>query len=352
MKNFSGLGSIAASGLFDERGIVNRASIAGDLPVESRQVFSSSVDLRGADLSGKDLGGLNLTGADLKGANLSGANLAKAVLIRADLSGAMLHGANLRRANLSGADLTGANLEEVRAVRASFGMADLSGASLFNARLELSSFIKASLKGADMRCADLKNARFREADLRDVDFTEAVLKSSDLSMARVEGANFSNADMRDSRLRLISGYKKASWIGTDLRNINFAGAYLMRRFASDQNFLKEFKESSRISRVIYYLWLVTSDCGRSMARWCMWILLLVLFFSWLYSMVGVDYGPHPTTLSNLYLSVVTLTTLGFGDVIPKTALGQIVVMTEVITGYIMLGGLLSILSNKMARRAD
>jgi len=68
--------------------------------------------------------------------------------------------------------------------------------------------------------------------------------------------------------------------------------------------------------------------------------------------VGVDYGPHPTSLSNLYLSVVTLTTLGFGDVIPETVWGQVVVMIEVITGYIMLGGLLSILSNKMARRAD
>jgi uncharacterized protein YjbI with pentapeptide repeats len=330
---------------------VNPATISGVLKTGPEQL-SGPVDLKGADLSGRDLSGLNLTGADLSGADLSGANLSKSVLINANLSRAMLQGANLRRATLSGADLSGANLEEVRGVRASFGMADLSGASLFNAHLELSSFIKANLRGADMRCVDLKNARFREADLRDVDFTEAVLLSADLSMAKLEGADFSNADMRDSRLRLISGYKKATWIGTDLRNINFAGAYLMRRFASDQNFLKEFREAGRLSRVIYYLWLVTSDCGRSMARWCVWIVLLILFFSWIYSIVGVDYGPHPTSLSNLYLSVVTLTTLGFGDVIPETVWGQVVVMIEVITGYIMLGGLLSILSNKMARRAD
>jgi len=314
--------------------------------------FDVTQDLKGAYLAGKDLSGLNLSGADLSGADLSGANLSKTVLLNANLSGAILQGANLRRADLSGANLSGANLDEVKAVRASFGMANLTEASLFNARLELSGFIKACLKGADMRCADLKNARFREADLRKADFTEAILQSSDLSMSRVEGANFSNADLRDCRLRLLSGYKKALWIGTDLRNVNFAGAYLMRRFASDQNFLKEFKEASRVSRVVYYLWLVTSDCGRSMARWCFWIVLLIIFFSWLYSIVGVDYGPHPTKISNLYLSVVTLTTLGFGDVIPSSALGQAIVMAEVITGYIMLGGLLSILSNKMARRAD
>ncbi len=328
------------------------ANFSDPLSSAQDEGLSDVRDLRGAYLSGKDLSGMNLSGADLSGADLSDANLSKCVLLNANLSGAILQGANLRRANLSGADLSGANLDEVRAIRASFGMADLSGASLFNARLELSSFIKGCLRGADMRCADLKNARLREADLREADFTEAVLQSSDLSMSRVEGANFSNADMRDCRLRLISGYKKAMWIGTDLRNVNFAGAYLMRRFASDQNFLKEFKEAGRISRIVYYLWLITSDCGRSMARWCIWIVMLIFFFTWLYSMVGIDYGPHPTSISNLYLSVVTLTTLGFGDVIPSSALGQVIVMAEVITGYIMLGGLLSILSNKMARRAD
>jgi len=331
---------------------MNRAGLSGVLLPADEKKLNGPVDLSGANLSGKDLSGLNLSGANLSGADLSGANLAKSVLINADLSNAMLNGANLRRANLSGARLKGASLEDVRAVRASFGMADFSNASLFNARLELTSFIKACMRGADMRCADLKNARLREADLRDVDFTEAMLQSADLSMTRVEGANFTNADMRDSRLRLITGYKKALWIGTDLRNINFAGAYLMKRFASDQNFLKEFKDAGKISRIIYYLWLVTSDCGRSMSRWCIWIVLLIMLFAWLYSMVGMDYGPHPTVLSNLYLSVITLTTLGFGDVIPKSVPGQAIVMAEVITGYIMLGGLLSILSNKMARRAD
>jgi voltage-gated potassium channel Kch len=50
--------------------------------------------------------------------------------------------------------------------------------------------------------------------------------------------------------------------------------------------------------------------------------------------------------------VVTLTTLGYGDVIPASAGGQVIAMVEVVTGYVMLGGLLSILSNKMARRGD
>ena len=77
-----------------------------------------------------------------------------------------------------------------------------------------------------------------------------------------------------------------------------------------------------------------------------------MIFTGFYHFVGIDYGPYPTKISPLYFSVVTLTTLGFGDAVPQTIGGQIVVMLEVSTGYIMLGGLLSIFSNKLARRGD
>ncbi len=304
------------------------------------------------DFSGKDLSGMNFQAQNLKGANFSGANLSGASFLRADLTGAVFTGANLKGADFSGAHLKDAHLERVRAEKAGFGMADLSDACLFGANLAHAGFVKANLSGTDLRCAELRGARLREANLSGADLTEANLKGGDLSMCNVRGAFFTNADMRNTRLRQVTGFKEADWIGTDLRNINFAGAYLLRRHAVDENYIKEFKESGRAARFLYYLWLISSDCGRSMSRWCFWIVVQICFFAWLYSLVGVDYGEHPTSISNLYLSVVTLTTLGFGDVVPKNVAGQIVVMCEVITGYMMLGGLLSIFSNKMARRGE
>jgi len=50
-------------------------------------------------------------------------------------------------------------------------------------------------------------------------------------------------------------------------------------------------------------------------------------------------------------SVGAFTTLGFGDIVPKTAGLQFWVMLEVIIGYIMPGGLISILANKLAIRS-
>ena len=146
--------------------------------------------------------------------------------------------------------------------------------------------------------------------------------------------------------------KVGQWIGADIRDINFAGAYKIRRFIIDQNYLKEFRDSSRFSSFIYKMWWATSDCGRSVIRWSLWILLLIFFFALIYTYVAIDYGEHQTWFSSIYYSVVTITTLGYGDVLPASFIGQVVAIAEVISGYVMLGGLISIFSNKVARRAE
>ena len=64
---------------------------------------------------------------------------------------------------------------------------------------------------------------------------------------------------------------------------------------------------------------------------------------------------HPevahTVLTPYYYSIVTFTTLGFGNLVPLNLSAQIAIAVEVLFGYIMLGGLISILANKLARRA-
>jgi uncharacterized protein YjbI with pentapeptide repeats len=304
------------------------------------------------DLSGEDLRDKDFTGADLDGANLSGCNLSGVHLFKASLRGANLSRADLSGAELSGADLSNALLEEANASNAGFGMASLRSAKLFGAKLEGATFSKSDLTGADLRCATLARARFRESNLTGCDFTSADLTGSDLSLATVAEASFRNADFRDSRLRSLKGFDRADWIGVDIHNVNLAGAYRLRRFVVDQNYLKEFRQSSPAAKWLYWVWWATSDCGRSITRWGLWIVAQTVLFAWLYSMVGVDYGDQPTPLSPLYYSVVTFTTLGYGDIVPVTPAAQLVAMVEVLFGYVMLGGLLSIFSNMIARRGE
>lgn len=322
--------------------------ILEEIRARSSGADTRPLDLEGADLSKQDLVGANLAGLDLSRANLSNANLTKA-----SLRGAKLAGADLRNAELTGADLREATLDEADASHAGLGRADLRGARLFDANLEGATLSMSDLGRADLRCARLRNARLREANLSHTDFTSADLEHADLSLSTVSGAVFNNADLRQARLRAIRDFQSAQWHGVDIRDVNFAGAYRLRRFIIDQNYIKELRDGGRSQRLIYTLWWLTSDCGRSSLRWSACIALCVFFYAWIFSFVDVNHGNQPASwLTSVYYSVVTLTTLGYGDIVPASAAAKVVVILEVITGYVMLGGLLSIFANKLARRGD
>ncbi len=296
------------------------------------RTFAPGSDLTGIDLAGADLTGANLTGCILRDANLDGA----------DLSGV----------SLIGADLAGANLSNVTGHRAIFGQADLSDAVLFGADLTEATFSRSSLRGADLRGTTLTGCRFREADLSRSDLSKANLQEADLTLAKLDHASFHDADLRHARLRAASGFATTNWIGVDIVDVDFAGAYLLRREIMDQNYLFEFRHRSRINELVYWIWWITSDCGRSIGRWALWTVGMAVIFAFAYSFVDVDFGQYQTGMSPFYYSVVTLTTLGYGDVVPASQGAQFVAMVEVIIGYVMLGGLLSIFATKMGRRAE
>ncbi len=320
------------------------------------------IDLRREKLAGCDLSGLDLTNADLTGADLNGANLTEANLMGADLTdaqafaaqlqGALLNGAILNNTELSGADLSRANLESVEANRAGLGMACLKDAHLERACLDDATLSGANLSGAFLANASLVGARLRDVNLQNTDFSSAKMTGAHLSLSSVRGASFRNADLRGARLRMVRDFSAASWIGVDIRDVSFAGSLMLRRFIMDQNYIMEYRQSSRMAGLLYYPWLITSDCGRSLARWCSVIFALMMVYAVAYQNVGIDFGKHETVFSPFYFSVVTITTLGYGDVVPSTLVGQWVVVSEVVLGYMMLGGLLAIFSNKIARRAE
>ncbi len=228
----------------------------------------------------------------------------------------------------------------------------MSHASLINAALSDATLSRSKLVQADLRASNLEEARLSEADLSGAIFTRSNLLKSDLKQSNVEETNFELADMQGCRLLGIKNFKKAKWVGADIRGLDLRGAYLVRRYIADENYLFEFQKTSRFHRALYLLWWATSDCGRSLFRWFVWLTCVTLIFAAIYSQLGIDYGPHRTFFSPIYFSVVTVTTLGYGDAVPASLAAQIFVTLQAITGYMGLGGLLSILGNKMARRAE
>lgn len=312
------------------------------LPDDLRSANLAGADLSGADLSGRDMRGVNLAGAQLKGARLCNANLERADLRGADLSEAELLSANLEHADLSGATanraglgkakLHHANLASLHAVGASLGAADLSRANLSGANLS-----EARLGGADLSHADLSGCRLFHADL---------------TGATVAHAHFRRCDLRGSALSGLRRFESAEFLHVDIRDVNFSGAYRLRRHIMDMEYLSEFRSQGPFASALYWLWWLSSDCGRSLLRFGLWVVAFVVAFGVAYARCNIDYGDHPTPLSPYYFSLVTLSTLGYGDVTPADAVAQALVMVQVSLGYLMLAGLTAIFTNKMARRAE
>lgn len=134
----------------------------------------------------------------------------------------------------------------------------------------------------------------------------------------------------------------------------------LKRYIDDEQWITSWRSRSKMCGFLFYIWELSSHCGRSFSLWAIWSMVFVIAFAFTYWGLGCDHFTYnvtvlqehqPSLLGYFYYSIVTITTLGFGDIVPKTDIARVIVAIEVILGYIMLGGLISIFANKFARRS-
>ncbi|MBP1750220.1 MAG: ion transport 2 domain protein [Deltaproteobacteria bacterium] len=328
------------------------------------------IDLRDADMHGKDLRSINLSHAILEGADLS-----HALLSDANLSFAKLRKANLSHADMDRTDLSHGDLKVAR-----FALAHLRNAVFFYAKLRGADLRGADLRHASLEDADLSLANLTHANLEGAVLTNASLKNAQLSHTCLNGVDLSAANLEGTDVSSVTFDRKSPaqfvlensfmpgrlWdkrfdiiLGTSIRckgvRESCYGSRRFKKFIHDLDYLEEIMEA-RGGKALLFIWWLVSDCGRSISRWSFCSGMLVMLFAIIYYFLG---PPHFQIaflpfgfLTTVYYSVVTFTTLGFGDFVPKTYDAAVFVMIEVISGYIMLGGLISIFSNKLARRGN
>lgn len=369
----------------DIEGKRNDLEIALEIILEEHKELIDTKSQKGklAMLYGANLQGIDLQGVNLRGAILIEANLQEVILFEANLQGAFLGRANLQDANLIKANLVGARLQKADLEGAVLEDADfrdtnLEGANLqkvnlSKANLEGASLAHANLKGSELRAANLQGAFLYESNLQGALMIKANLKGADLWGANLQGADLVEANLEGTSIR-NTNLKNAKLISVSLRNSNVSkvkynrhgrfrgirldgcsGSPRFIKFAKDQEFLEDFR-SSPWRWPIYAIWLILADCGRSLFLWAAWSVALAIFFASMFFSMGPGafqiHGNLPHSFDTmLYYSIVTFTTLGFGDITPQTIEASRWVMAEVILGYIMLGGLISIFANKLARRS-
>jgi len=134
----------------------------------------------------------------------------------------------------------------------------------------------------------------------------------------------------------------------------------LKRYIDDEQWIKSWRKSTWWRQVLFIFWEATSHCGKSIGLWVFWSVVIAVAFGFIYRGFGCDSiafnvdklnGVQPDFRGYIYYSVVTFTTLGFGDIVPLTNWARLAVGAEVVLGYVMLGGLISIFANKFARRS-
>lgn len=348
----------------DHQNLYRQPGVNDPTPIHFETNNLEGADLCSLNLVGIDLSHKNLQSADLRRASLDGSNLRGADLRSADLSGAELKSAELFGANCAGAVLSRVNLERAFLIDSNLTKAYLNGANLTGAHLSGANLSGARLNSAQLTAADLSNANLADADLRGAnlegcDLSYANLKGADLSAANLSGAILLSADFENAEITEVKFDETETC--KDIRINSANGNAMFKRFAQDQAYIEEYKINSPFR---YFLWKYSSGCGRSLTLWVFWCIVIAIGFSLIFHLhlggsesfllselaKDPDYDPQ-NWAPMLYYSVVTFTTLGFGDIVPRTQEAAWWIMAEVVMGYFMLGGLVTILATKIARRS-
>ena len=302
-----------------------------------------------------------------------------------------LEGANLKFFYLEGAllstDTTVGVHGKVHLEKANFLGSHLEGADLRFAHIECANFNSAHLKGADLSEAHLQGSFFMDADLENVKFNRANLEGAILRRGNLKVATFNNTDLKnaDFLIAIVDGSTiiwrvkinrrtDFSGVGLDSARIDPGTKQLLEYNIRRMNWEEWYKGKSQKKWVQVIHKLVTfpvrlfwwmSDYGRSTGRIVGWFLGLALLFAAVYTnweywfppgvvndlFIESEMPEHISWLScflvylfrPIYFSVVTMTTLGFGDMYARAWSwpGHILLMVQVILGYVLLAALVT-----------
>lgn len=100
---------------------------------------------------------------------------------------------------------------------------------------------------------------------------------------------------------------------------------------------------------LYALWNMTCGYGTSTGRWLALTVAIVLAFAVAYRAFRLI-EPVTSWFDYIYFSVVTLTTLGYGDIHPLGVAGKLASSIEVVCGLIMFGMLLTLVNQRVFQK--
>lgn len=350
-----------------------------------------STTLSNAELRMATLKDTYLAGADLSSAELFQANLWGAFLYRADLTNTDLNQANLTEADLSNATLVDTSLNKAILTEANCQAVIFSGVDLrdamFNSACDsdlnwndrIPTIEDAQFEdGTDLRGADLSGAKLYQTAFRDVRINDdTIFGIEDGNRGRACRYDYdpnASVSIDDDTDRL----RAAAWTYRRLESLFDANAMdqrarnaHIRKEEAQRSQAKDSWSESRIGWFRDYLVPTVSyhlhRHGESVSRLLGASAILIFVCGLLYSVTGVARENPDTTfnlavaelksapaiatelLNGLYFSIITFSTIGYGDYYPASPLSQLLVGIESLAGAVFIALFVFVLGRRVAR---
>lgn len=304
--------------------------------------------------------------------------------------------------DLSNKDFT--DVEEFAQYLDKDGKLDYSGLNFSKCILNSSNFYKCNLQNTNFRKSKLLSTKFVQSSLQESCFDGATATDANFTLSEARGASFINTDLTSATLS--SGtfsnccFKRSIFNGTHIKGSDFHLSDFTgvddffkgwetnlvgtpkfpdypatpvefviglnphtKKLISDGMYLQSvWNKSTGLSKLRLRLWGFSCGYGQSIQRWITLSIIIVAIFAFIYTNIEMSVSTpdiakktvsalikKPDFITSSYYSVITFVTLGYGDIFPINTEGRVVAMIEVCIGYIMLGGLVSIFSNKLSR---
>lgn len=271
---------------------------------------------------------------------------------------AIMDGYSLREADLNGINLVRLGHKEgYRLINCDMYKANLSGAHLFSIDLSNSSLMKANLQNANLHFADLSNCN---------------LLGTKLEGAKLDNVVWGDQILQEKQARQVQSleakhdyYQQAEEIYRNLRK-TYEGSGLFEQagyFFEHEMRMRRYQMPIRsVKRMLSTAVDLFCGYGERPLRVIMFSLLTVICFSMAFFLLGLVSADGPIVidfqksftdnikyfLECLYFSVVTFTTLGYGDITPMP-ISRPVAAIEAFLGSFTLALFVVVFVKKMTR---
>jgi len=309
---------------------------------------------------------VNFVKANLKNVLLNGANLKKTNLYNANLHQIELEEVDLRFANLCDANLENAKMYEVNLQDAILSGTNLHKALLFIVNLKNARLTDSNLKEAYLWEVNFLGADLVGANLRDTDFDKKTnLHNVNLRNCRLDNSTLKNAYMNLDKIVIQekeNDYLVAKDIYLLLKNYftregmhDISGEYYYREKLMETKY--NWKDKKYFKWIFNMFLNLVAGYGERPLQVLVWWAGIIFgyaaiyyFYNGIYVRIANNIASYnPKFLEALYFSIVTFTTLGFGDLAPKPGFFQIFASFEALLGAIFMAMFIYVFARKMIR---